>query len=120
MAPERFAGQPPDAASDQFSFCVTFWEALHRVRPWDSNAAAHVGSHAPRRGRQGSEVPASLDRVLRRGLAVDPRDRFDSMGALVDALTDVMTKPERRRAWGRTIAITLASLALAGLLDRCM
>jgi serine/threonine protein kinase len=26
MAPEQFAGAPADARSDQFSFCVAFWE----------------------------------------------------------------------------------------------
>lgn len=120
MAPERIAGAPPDAASDQFSFCVTAWEALRRVRPWDSNTATSVSRPPARRGRPRETIPASLDRVLLRGLAVDPRARFESMGALVDALGDVGNQVDRRQARRRSIAtITLASLALAGLLNQC-
>ncbi|MCA9687455.1 MAG: serine/threonine protein kinase, partial [Myxococcales bacterium] len=33
MAPEQFDSRDTDARSDQFSFCVTLWEALHGERP---------------------------------------------------------------------------------------
>jgi len=118
MAPEQQIGEPPDPASDQFSFCVTLWEALHGVRPWDSNLPAHVRERPPK--RRSGRAPASLDRVLQRGLAVEPRLRFESMGALVDALIDVSTETDRRRARWRSVAIALASVALAGMLDRCI
>jgi serine/threonine protein kinase len=119
MAPERHAGHPPNAASDQFSFCVTCWEALHGVRPWETTTDADVRGHVPRDGRS-RPVPALVHRVLRRGLAVDPRDRFESVGALVEALTDVINADARRLTSWRTLAAVLASVALAGLLDRCM
>ena len=49
MAPERQIEEPPDPASDQFSFCVTLWEALHGVRPWDSNWPERVRERPPKR-----------------------------------------------------------------------
>ncbi len=35
MAPEQLAGGPADALSDQFSYCVTLYEALHGERPFE-------------------------------------------------------------------------------------
>ena len=119
MAPERRLKAWPDPLSDQFSFCVSLWEALHGVRPWDSNLPEYVGERPPKRPRSGP-APASLDRVLLRGLAVDPRQRFENMSALVDALIDVSTETDRWRARWRSISIALASVALAGMFDRCM
>ncbi|HEY7375739.1 MAG TPA: serine/threonine-protein kinase, partial [Polyangia bacterium] len=34
MAPEQITGEATDARTDQFSFCVTLWEALHGERPF--------------------------------------------------------------------------------------
>src|SRR5690606_31190663 len=34
IAPERLLGEPGDARSDQFSFCVAVWEALAGVHPF--------------------------------------------------------------------------------------
>lgn len=117
MAPERLDGSFPDGASDQFSFCVTLWEVLHGVRPWPSNLSEAVAERPPKRGK--TRLPASLDRVLLRGLAVEPRLRFESMGVLVDALIDIMTETGRQRACWRSVALALAGFALAGVLDRC-
>src|SRR5690606_32597738 len=34
MAPERLRGEPGDARSDQFSFCVAMWRGLYGLRPF--------------------------------------------------------------------------------------
>ncbi|MCA9710714.1 MAG: serine/threonine protein kinase, partial [Myxococcales bacterium] len=34
MAPEQHAGEPADAATDQYGFCVALWEGLYGLRPF--------------------------------------------------------------------------------------
>lgn len=96
MAPEVLRGGVADARADQFSYAVTFFEALHGVRP---------GKATPRR-----RVPGWLDAIVRRGLAARPEDRFPSVDAMVDAI--VARRQVRRWRWaGAATAAAAASLA---------
>jgi tRNA A-37 threonylcarbamoyl transferase component Bud32/tetratricopeptide (TPR) repeat protein len=104
MAPERFRGAAADARSDQFSFAASLYEALHGRRPFEAPTVAgliealHGPAPAPVR-----EVPAWLTRVVNRGLARDPADRFPSMAAMVAALS------RRRRGWWLAAAAVVAT-----------
>jgi serine/threonine protein kinase len=90
MAPEQFLGRATDARTDQFSFCVALYEALYGARPFfgntvlalTTNVLAGIVSDPP----PGTRVPATLRRVLLRGLALEPAARWPSMTALLDAL----------------------------------
>jgi eukaryotic-like serine/threonine-protein kinase len=90
MAPEQIAAREHGAAADQFSFCVTCWEAIAGARPFagDDTASivAAVLDHRLREPPQPAKMPAWLRRVLMRGLAREPCDRFPSMAALLSAL----------------------------------
>ena len=113
MSPEQFRHGPIDARSDQFSFCVTLFEALHGARPFPSTTfdklrdAVLAGRiSAPRR-----KVPARVERIIARGLAVAPAARFPTMNALVDAL-DAAARP--RWPWLAAVpALAGVMLALA-------
>lgn len=96
MAPERLAGAHGDHRSDQFSFCLTCWEALfgHRPRAGEAPPAAD-GRVSPR-----------VVRALRRGMSVAPEQRFASMHAL---LAELEARPARRSLW------SLGALAAAAL-----
>ena len=53
---------------------------------------------------------------MRRGLALDPEQRFESMDALAEALTRVLALPERRRTRRWVImAGVMASLSTGAL-----
>ena len=113
MAPEQL-GDPgaASALSDQFSFCVALWEALHGERPFAGESAALL-AEACARGElrsapRGSRVPARLRRVLRRGLHADPKQRFPSMTALLAELDP--RRPRRAAA----VLVTVIALASAG------
>ncbi len=114
MAPERLAGAPADARSDQFSFCVALFEALHGGRPFDGATigALHDAMLGPP-AAPARAVPPWLQAVVRRGLAADPAARYPSMRALLAALD---RRPRRRRivaagglaAVGAAVAIAVA------------
>ncbi len=110
MAPEQAAGDAT-MASDQFSFCVTAWEAFTRQRPFAGTTTAELlaniraGSVTEPEGERA--LPPPIDAALRRGLAADPAQRFPSMTALLSAL-----EPSIARALQAAIAaIWMAALA---------
>ncbi|MDC0668239.1 protein kinase domain-containing protein [Nannocystis radixulma] len=87
MAPELRAGGEPTAASDQYAFCLTLKECLGRV-------------------------PRRIERIVRRGLAVQPADRYPSMDALVVALARATERRWPRVAGVLGFAVVVA-LAIA-------
>jgi len=114
MAPEQHMGQPATEKSDQFSFCVSLYEALYDASPFDCSsllALTDAVTHGTiREPPAGSHVPAALLQIITRGLAVDPQRRFPSMPALLAALERTL---ERRRApWFVTAG--LAGILAAG------
>jgi tetratricopeptide (TPR) repeat protein/predicted Ser/Thr protein kinase len=90
MAPEQLRAEPADAASDQFAYCVSLYQALYGVRPYGGQTPAQRLSvieqgeiHEPAKN---SAVPGWLREIVVRGLEPRPEDRFESMRALLDAL----------------------------------
>ncbi|MCW5808316.1 MAG: serine/threonine protein kinase, partial [Deltaproteobacteria bacterium] len=109
MAPEQFLGGPITGATDQFGFCVALWEALAGARPFagedldELRAAVVAGAIPPERGRG---LPRSIERILRRGLAVSPQDRYADMGELLDELV-----PPKRTRWLLGAAVVVGAAA---------
>ncbi|NVJ18586.1 tetratricopeptide repeat protein [Myxococcus sp. AM010] len=119
MAPEQLAGGAVDARTDQFSFCVSLYEALHGERPfagetWEA-LRGNVLDHKVRPPPRGARVPPWLRRVLLRGLSPRPEARFASMEVL---LTELRRAPQailRRRV---AVAVLLAVVGVGGLVLR--
>lgn len=112
MAPEQWVGAEVDARADQFSFCVTLFEALYGVRPFAGRTAAQLLNNV-QRGRiveppAGRRVPRRLLKILHRGLAADPGARFPTMLALLDRLEK--TPLSRGR-----VALSLTALSVAAV-----
>ncbi len=117
MAPEQYRGQSPDARTDQFSFCVTLWEALYGERPFRGDNRAQLAM-AVCRGEirdppSGPDVPAFLRRVMRRGLSLDRSERFESMDAMLAALEADPGRTRKRVLAGAMAALGIATLSAA-------
>ena len=100
MAPEQYLGQPTDGRTDQFSFCVALFEGLYGLRPFLGERVAVV-REAVLGGRiqdvpKDSDVPIWLRRILTRGLAVMPGERYRGMDDLLARLADDPRPPARR------------------------
>jgi predicted Ser/Thr protein kinase len=109
MAPEQLSGEGGGPRSDQFSFCVTLYEALHGRRPF---AAGSIGElrRAVGEGRiPDSAAPRWLRRVFLRGLAARPGDRFPSIDALLDELQRHRAGSPRRLTFAALVCLALAA-----------
>jgi tetratricopeptide (TPR) repeat protein len=98
MAPEQHGGKVADAKADQFSFCVTLWQALCDELPYGADTYDQLVDNVTlgklRAIPRGVRVPSKVRAILQRGLSADPSDRFPSMQALLGAL-DRARRPAR-------------------------
>ncbi len=103
MAPEQFRGNPTDARTDQFAFCVALYEALYGERPFAGNTlSALTGNVLNGRIREApanTKVPPWVRKILLRGLRVVADERWPSMDALLDALGKDPVVALKRRLW---------------------
>ena len=78
MSPEQLQGKEADARSDLFSFGSVLYELLTGRRAFDGTTAASVIAAILEREPAPLEVAQPLDRVVRRSLAKDPDQRFQT------------------------------------------
>ncbi|HSN25108.1 MAG TPA: serine/threonine-protein kinase [Kofleriaceae bacterium] len=121
MAPEQFAGEPVDARSDQFAFCIAAWELLFRRRPFEGatfeELKAAISSGALQMPPE-TDVPRAVQRVLRRGLARRPAERWPTMDVLLGALRSAI-RPRRSRLWWlAAVPVVAAGVIAVALLLR--
>lgn len=110
MAPEQWEGAPVDARTDEFAFCMALWEALYGRLPMAGDTlaaqalAVTTGRFVPAPTR--TRVPGWVRKACRRGLAVDPDQRYGSMIELLRALRRDPA-PRRRALFGAAVVAAL-------------
>ena len=125
MAPEQLEGVEADARTDIFAFGVVLYEMLTGRKAFNGRTPASlIGAilkdHPPPVSLVQPLSPARLDRVVRRCLAKDPEDRWQSVRDLLAELQWIVEsgdeattrRPAARRAWIERLAWSALVMAL--------
>jgi serine/threonine protein kinase len=128
MAPEQAAGDPDiDGRADIYSLGITAYEMLAGSAPFANLGpremlTARLTLPPPPLSTIRKDVPAGLERLIARCLAIDPADRPQTATALVEALEDPDTisgsftsaGPKIARHGTRVKRAVIGALALVG------
>jgi tRNA A-37 threonylcarbamoyl transferase component Bud32 len=120
MSPEQHARAELDAKSDQFSFCITAFEALFGERPFKGTGRMGLMLATTQGDRQpvpkSSPVPSRIADAVLRGLEPKPDDRWADMRALLGQLEH---KPAARRSrvLGAVTVVAVGSIIALSLGD---
>jgi serine/threonine protein kinase len=81
MSPERIRGEPGDARSDLYSLAASLY-AVGNGRPlYSGSEAAQLSGHLKMPPPPSEHLPGPCHELLRKALAKEPRDRFQSAAA---------------------------------------
>ena len=101
MSPEQVVGKPIDARSDLFAVGVLLAEFLTGRRLFSAPADLDVllkvrDVKLERLDKYGADLPKALDRIVRKALKKNPRERFDSAAEFRDELSDYLFSSGQR------------------------
>ncbi|MFB0853984.1 serine/threonine-protein kinase PknD [Mycobacterium avium subsp. paratuberculosis] len=104
MAPERFTDDEVTNSVDIYSLACVLTECLTGVPPYRADTverlvAAHLTKTAPPLSQlRPGAFPPALDRVIAKGMAKRPEDRYRTAGEFAAAAHEALTTSEQRKA----------------------
>jgi serine/threonine protein kinase len=103
MAPERLEGRPADARSDIFAFGAVWYEMLIGRRAFaGDNQASLIAAIINEDPAADDRITAESNRIIRRCLAKDPDERWQTARDLVQALIWLAERPSSAPAAARS------------------
>ncbi len=95
MSPEQFQGMPVDGRADVYALGCVLFELLSGQTPYEGTILEIVGQHVhaeiPLVTCEGTEIPSSIQAVVRRALAKDPDSRTASAEAFARELEEAVS-----------------------------
>ena len=95
VAPEVLQGQPPWAASDEYSLACTAVELITGSPPFKASTSmrlldAQLNTPPPRLSRTISWIPRAFDSILLKAMAKDPEVRYQSCVQFITLITHAL------------------------------
>ena len=131
MAPEQYEGREADARSDIFAFGCVVYEMVTGKRCFEGKTRASViaavlgGTPVPM-SRLAPMTPTALERLVKRCLAKDPEDRYQSMRDIVLELREIavsgtdspapLARRQRRWMWAFMLLAFASGIAVIAML----
>ncbi len=123
LSPEQLQGKEADPRSDLFAFGCVLYEMLTGKRAFEGKNAASVIAAVLEREPAPLDAAPPLDRVVRKAMAKDPDQRFQTARDLNTALTwaieqppPVAASPSRYRWWLAAAALLIFAALISALL----
>jgi serine/threonine protein kinase len=99
ISPEQARGGPVDACSDIYSLGAVLYELLTGEVPFQGDnfvsvALRHINEPPPSVRERRPELSPRIDAAIRKAMAKDPDDRFETMEAFAAELRAALTEPD--------------------------
>jgi serine/threonine protein kinase len=121
MSPEQIQVRKVDRRSDQFSLAVVAFELFTGARPFQGDSLASLAhqivyEEPPSASGINPQLPRAVDKALRRGLAKQAANRYNTCSELVSALDSALREAPRRPRSKRVFYLAGSGVAAAILL----
>lgn len=102
MAPELIKRQRTDQRIDIFSYAVTCYEMFAKKLPWEAAetldaVVQHINKPPDELRVHCPEIDPRISNTIMKGLAIEPRDRWQTMGAMLEPFREIRAAVQKPR-----------------------
>ena len=109
ISPEQAKGGWVDNRSDLYSLSVVMYEMMTGRPPYDGEspvavAIKHINGGAPEPSSLNPNIPAGLEQIIMKGMALDVKDRYSSAGEMLQDMDQFRMNPAIRFAYTQAVS----------------